>query len=192
MIDFNEICARVTIEDILADCGFYPKGKRMPCPIHGGNNPTAFSFNEHTFFCFNCGASGGLLDLAEILRGTNRQEARKYLADKAGIRYEIHPADGQDKIVRPARRRPIIGESADVVELRVILKGLEALREHYTRQIRNANRRLREGVIDLPRYHAVAQYAEYALEELDAQVIKVNYEINIKKGAMYANNIGSK
>jgi hypothetical protein len=126
--------------------------------------------------------------LAEILRGTNRQEARKYLADKAGVRYEIHPADGQDKITRPVRRRPIIGESADVVELRVILKGLEVLREHYTRQIKNANRRLGEGSIDLPRYYAVKQYAEYALEELDAQVIKVNYEINVKRRAMYANN----
>ena len=77
---FDEILARVTIPDILMDCGVDPGPKnRISCPIHGGNNPQSFSYNDHTFICFSCGASGGLIDLVEHLRHCNKEGALKYL-----------------------------------------------------------------------------------------------------------------
>lgn len=40
MFDFNAILQRVTIRDILGQHGIYASKKRIPCPIHHGNNPT--------------------------------------------------------------------------------------------------------------------------------------------------------
>jgi DNA primase len=41
---------------------------RSCCPIHGGNNPTAFSVNLDSggFYCHNCGAKGG--DVLQFVR----------------------------------------------------------------------------------------------------------------------------
>ena len=68
-MDFDQVLERVTIRDILTDAGFDPKGSRMACPIHGGKNSTSFSFGDHVYTCFACGASGGLISLAQELHG---------------------------------------------------------------------------------------------------------------------------
>lgn len=41
---------------------------RSKCPLHGGDNPTAFSINIETggFYCHSCGAKGG--DLLDFIR----------------------------------------------------------------------------------------------------------------------------
>jgi len=47
--DFDEIKKRISIEDILLDCGFQPTKNRMPCPLHNGTNPTSFSFTDQVY-----------------------------------------------------------------------------------------------------------------------------------------------
>jgi len=97
MIDFNLILSRVTIRDVLADAGHYPTRKRIACPIHDGNNRTAFSFTDSTFVCFSCGAKGGLLDLVEYLYHYSRQEALHHLCRMAGIPFDEKESDSQPR-----------------------------------------------------------------------------------------------
>jgi hypothetical protein len=58
----------VTIEDILATVG-HPLGQRgrTTCPLHQGKNPSAFSYNATTWFCFSGCGGGGIKDLADRL-----------------------------------------------------------------------------------------------------------------------------
>ncbi len=182
MVCFDEIKSRVTISGILADFGYHPKRNRMPCPIHGGKNPTSFSYTDDSFYCFSCGAKGGLIDLTETLLGKNRQDALRYLAEKAGIQWwEAH---GRTKGYA-SRELPGKAIDADLLELEVTMKGLEVLRGHYTWQLRNARKCLREGGIDLSTYYITIQCHEYFLEELDSDVIKTKYEISMKKKRLH-------
>jgi DNA primase len=180
MICFDEIKSRVTISGILADFGYHPKRNRMSCPIHGGKNPTSFSFTDDSFYCHSCGAKGGLLDLTEKVLGKNRKDALRYLSEKAGIPWRDTPRKTESNAFRAFPRKTI---DADLLELEITMKGLEVLREHYTRQIRDARKGLREGGIDLSKYYGTIQYCEYVLEELDSEVIKTKYQIsmNMKK-----------
>jgi CHC2 zinc finger len=182
MIRFDEIKSRVTIRDILTDCGFQPRGHRMPCPIHGGKNPTSFSYTDDSFYCFSCGAKGGLLDLTETLLGKNRQDALRFLAEKASMQWRDTPGkmESNDSRIFPSKT-----VDADLLELEVTMKGLEVLREHYTWQLRHARKCLREGRIDLSTYYITIQCHEYFLEELDSEVIKTKYEISMKKKSLH-------
>ena len=192
MVDFQDILARVTIKDILTDCGYNPASNRMPCPIHGGKNPTSFSFTDHGYCCFSCGASGGMLDLSEALRGINREQALKYLADLAGIQIDDRPCDNTSRINKAYRRTPAITDDTNLINLKIDHKALEILSDHYTWRIRNARKCLKVGTMDLATYYAETQYAEYALEELDKEIAIIKHEITMKnKEINYAYSIGN-
>ena len=193
MIDFDDIKTKVTVRDVLADGGFYPKRSRMPCPIHDGSNPTSFSFTDEGFICFSCGVSGGLLDLAEALFDFDRQKALKYLADRAGITYEPDFSKQGSKNETPIRSEPLGLMDVELLELRLDLKALEVLREHFTRRMQQARKALRERAINLSKYYSETQYCQYVLEDLDTEVIKTNYETTIKRRALSDGiRIGSK
>lgn len=54
---------------------------RACCPIHKGDNPSAFSISRRGFFnCFRCGAKGGTADLLVALRGLTWKQALEYVA----------------------------------------------------------------------------------------------------------------
>ena len=76
-IDFAEIRARVSLEDVLL--GMYQLGERLkrsgkkligPCPIHGGDNPRAFQadLEKNVWYCHTgCHRGGNALDLVSAL-----------------------------------------------------------------------------------------------------------------------------
>lgn len=62
----EEIRARLTMADLI---GLYfphlkPRGGRIPCPIHGGDNPN-FSFRGILYNCFTCGAGGDIFTFVQ-------------------------------------------------------------------------------------------------------------------------------
>lgn len=72
--DFRALRQRVAIEDVLAARGLrlHRQGDRLtgPCPIHGGDNPTAFVVNcrKNVWYCFSqCGRGGDVLELVRLL-----------------------------------------------------------------------------------------------------------------------------
>src|SRR5262245_49832287 len=71
-----------SFESILTRAGYDPgRHGRTRCPIHGGNNRTAFSFDEENGFfrCFSCGAKGDKVQLVRDLLRVNFGEALRWL-----------------------------------------------------------------------------------------------------------------
>lgn len=58
----------VTVEEALSVYApqYRPRNHRCPCPIHHGEDYN-FSFNDHGFRCFVCGASGDVIDLVKAV-----------------------------------------------------------------------------------------------------------------------------
>ena len=74
-MDFKRIKERLPIKTVLEHYnmfeGMRESGKRIrgACPIHRGNNPTAFSVNKekNIFYCFKCKKGGSVLAVLPIL-----------------------------------------------------------------------------------------------------------------------------
>lgn len=58
----------VTVEEALSVYApqYHPRNRRCPCPIHHGEDYN-FSFTDHGFRCFVCGASGDVIDLVKAV-----------------------------------------------------------------------------------------------------------------------------
>lgn len=132
--DFNEILARLTILDILENAGYHPRRNRMACFICDSDNPTTLSFKNHTFYCFKCGARGGLLDLIQYLNNCNAKESLKIACGLANVKYpepkprrrwDIRKALKEAKIL--SKRLPDINEK--LFELQQIVTALKLLHE---------------------------------------------------------------
>lgn len=83
--DVDLLRAAVSIADVLLEAGIEVHGRRMRCPLHGGGNPTAFSFDDTHFRCFACGARGDVFDLARALHGLQFRDAVAHVARLAGV-----------------------------------------------------------------------------------------------------------
>ncbi|MEW6214843.1 MAG: CHC2 zinc finger domain-containing protein [Nitrospirota bacterium] len=175
MTDFEEIKCRVTIRDILNSLGYYPKKRRMACPIHRGKNRTSFSFSEHYYHCFSCGASGGLVDLLVELKGMDRRGALEYLSRLAGISHTSAPSKPNARMPTRYRPKSISHEDQNLRELEFRLEVLDILRDFYTWELKNARRRKREGTISLAAFYSATQYYDYVLEELDEEYVWTRY-----------------
>lgn len=63
-MDIEKIKSAITIEQALTQYGIKTNhARRIPCPIHGGKNPTAFAYKERSFFCYSCGTGGDVIEL---------------------------------------------------------------------------------------------------------------------------------
>lgn len=89
---FDEIKARVSIEHVLAARGIHlrRRGNRLvgPCPVHQGDNPTAFSVDRARglWYCFSgCRRGGDVIELVRLLDGVTHREAASRLATMAPL-----------------------------------------------------------------------------------------------------------
>ena len=91
-IPIREIKEKVRIPQLLVSAGrlslLHRRGSRWigPCPIHGGDNPTAFTVHEerNVWFCFtHCGRGGTVVDLALALCDGSWPRALRWLSDLA-------------------------------------------------------------------------------------------------------------
>ena len=60
------------------------QGSMIRCPFHADRTPS-MKLNEDYFYCFGCGASGDVIDLAAKLFGLSSYDAAKKLAADFGI-----------------------------------------------------------------------------------------------------------
>jgi len=70
------------IESVLVMLGIQPgKHNRSKCPIHLGDNPTAFSFDsdEGVWYCHRCGTGGDTINLVEKALKTDFKGALQFL-----------------------------------------------------------------------------------------------------------------
>ena len=73
------------------------------CPFHDDRHPS-MKLNERYFYCFGCGATGGVIDLVARLFDLSSYEAAQKLAQDFGIDPDKPPA----AIALPKPERPLL------------------------------------------------------------------------------------
>ena len=93
-LDFRTLKRTVTIEQVLRSRGVFASMRRRghrivgPCPVHGGDNPTAFVVvpRRQLWYCFTqCCAGGDVVELVRRLDGTGYRATAIELARLAGM-----------------------------------------------------------------------------------------------------------
>lgn len=91
-LDFADLKRRVSIGDVLAARGLMSglrrRGHRLTgaCPVHGGDNPTAFDVDlrKNLWNCFTgCGGGGDVIELVRRLDGVSHRDAARWLSQLA-------------------------------------------------------------------------------------------------------------
>lgn len=102
----NEILQRADIVDIARHLGI-TIGKRETsyttaiCPFHDDRTPSLALYRDvgrPHYFCFACGAQGGLLDLVEKKRRGTRAEGLRWLAEEVGVQLPETTRRGQNSV----------------------------------------------------------------------------------------------
>ncbi|HEY4739910.1 MAG TPA: CHC2 zinc finger domain-containing protein [Candidatus Acidoferrales bacterium] len=107
MTKANEVAAHVPMVEMLRVLGFQvnERTRRGACILHGGSNPTAFSWQEDgRWHCFSCGAGGDRIALVRTVRQCGFRESVQFLADLAGIEYRVNQIS-HDEIARARHER---------------------------------------------------------------------------------------
>lgn len=77
---FENVKAVVTVRQAAEHYGLkVGRGNMVCCPFHADRTPS-MKLNEDYFYCFGCGASGDVIDLAARLFGLSSYDAAKKLA----------------------------------------------------------------------------------------------------------------
>jgi hypothetical protein len=185
MVPFEHIMARITIKDILLDAGIRAPKNRIPCPVHGGDNPTSFAFTDSSFFCHCCGANGGLVALTAYLHECSKREAMERLYRLAGF-----PPPGSETALSGSKLVPIWiatspKHSEEYYEAENKLAWLELRHEALSCCLRIARRAVRESRMPLNQFYLMEQVYLYELEELDPVTIEAKYRLNQLKKKEY-------
>ena len=82
---FTQIKMAVSVKEAAEYYGLeVNRGSMVCCPFHADRTPS-MKLNEDYFYCFGCGASGDVIDLAARLFGLSGYDAAKKLAADFGI-----------------------------------------------------------------------------------------------------------
>jgi len=87
-LHFDRLKARVSVSEVLSayglDAGLVRRGTRLRgrCPLHGGDNPTAFSVDDERglWHCFTACGGGDVVDLVGRLERCSPPDAARHLA----------------------------------------------------------------------------------------------------------------
>jgi len=113
-LDFDRLKALVSVGEVLSayglDAGLVRRGMRLRgcCPLHGGDNPTAFSVDDERglWHCFTACGGGDVVDLVGRLERCSPQRAARHLARIAAAGGLASPAPQPVEAVRPRRFAP--------------------------------------------------------------------------------------
>ena len=126
--DPREISALVPVTVLLRALGFELNGRarRCVCILHGGSNPSSFSWRDDgRWHCFSCGRGGDRIALVRAARSCGFRQAVEYLAQLAGISYSPERRSLSEVAQLRARR-----QRAEAAAWRVRDEALR-LRAHY-------------------------------------------------------------
>jgi CHC2 zinc finger len=174
-VEASEIATLVPMPHLLESLGFDVNGrtKRCPCLLHGGSNPSAFSWTDAGLWrCHSCGAGGDKISLVRAVRNCSFREAVEFLAALAGIelgairmnRTAIDQVQAEQAAVRRDASVALAVDSSSWQERRDTVLQLEAIQ-------RNAGRRLQEIGEGLPeRWCGETDWCWGALAEVSRQM----------------------
>lgn len=85
MTIFQTVKASLTLRQVAEHCGLtVGRNGMVCCPFHEDRHPS-MKLNEDYFFCFGCGETGDVIDLAAKLFGCSPSDAAHRLAADFGI-----------------------------------------------------------------------------------------------------------
>jgi hypothetical protein len=85
---FETVKQSITIREAAERYGIEVKrGGMVCCPFHDDKNPS-MKLNKEYFYCFGCGATGDVIDLASRLYNLSPREAAEKLAQDFGLIYD--------------------------------------------------------------------------------------------------------
>src|SRR3989344_6596405 len=96
----EQIKERLTIDEVVSQYVKLDKSGssyKAKCPFHNEKSPSFFvSPDRGGYYCFGCGAKGGIFTFVEQFEGLDFRGALKILAERAGIRLTFDKkADGE-------------------------------------------------------------------------------------------------
>ncbi len=99
----DELLRRSNIVDIAAKLGVKVSKKESGytsavCPFHNDTKPSLALYSERGnphYYCFACGARGGLFDLIDHQRGGSRPENLRWLAEEVGVQLPLKLKTGE-------------------------------------------------------------------------------------------------
>ncbi|MCJ7459873.1 MAG: CHC2 zinc finger domain-containing protein [candidate division Zixibacteria bacterium] len=172
--DLEEIKARVSIQDILAEQGISLKKNRCCCPLHGGKNPSSFCVNNGFFYCHSCGKGGNIFTLVQKLYNLDFRDAVTYLSSKAGI---VLPESQAPLIIQRTYREISIEQDYD----KTVDEAILLLEEIWTKLLKELDAALREHRINLSEYYQRQQILEVRLNSLDEFSIYRNFQKHMRR-----------
>ena len=83
----------IPMPELLRELGFHvnQRTRRCACFLHGGKNPSAFSWIESgQWFCHSCNLGGDRIELMKRVRGCDFKDALRFIAQLAGVDIANH------------------------------------------------------------------------------------------------------
>lgn len=189
MISCTDLKEGVTISEVLDGFGIRHRRNRCACPVHNGDNPTALSFNDKTFYCHTRGCKGDVIDLIKALGKTDFKGALKYLAKRQGLAYDSISwqspnSCSEDLASWQAQPEPFDHQGLILENLRHDYNFCKECMVIVSARLRKLRRLQESGRISLSDFYLGQQKLDDWLDELDAEEAHLNYEIrNFKRKA---------
>lgn len=167
----------VTIPDILNHFNIEYRRSRCRCPIHGGDNQTAFSFTDEVFQCFACGAKGGKLDLIQELAKTDRLGAIQIVNEISGVTPGARSSRIAGSQGGRSFRKPIDPRTQEIKDQ---MKQITMIQNKINADLKRLRNGRNKG-IDVSQATTILHSHEYDGEVLDAGLIVLNHELNQRR-----------
>jgi DNA primase len=133
----EEIKNRLDIVEVIGDYMQLRKAGtsfKAPCPFHQEKTPSFFiSQEKQIWHCFGCGEGGDMFSFVMRIEGMEFPEAKRMLAEKAGVKLENRPSDGKSS---EKRRLMEVNQLAAKMYHKILLDSpkAEAAREYVKRR----------------------------------------------------------
>jgi hypothetical protein len=189
--DLASLKVGITIESILDDLGITHRHHRCACPVHKGDNKTAFSFNDDTFYCHTRGCKGDVVTLIQELLHTDFRGAVHYLAKRRGITLDLPEGgtveftrDITDKFARDGRTLSphdlveLVAKTDDLNRLEIAQRGVKDRIKKLTDELATLNQLKKKKKIALNLYYLQTQKIDdNRLAQYDERAAGLNYQI---------------
>ena len=162
-----EISALAPMADILQELGFHVNARthRAPCVLHGGRNPSAFSWTESgEWFCHNCGFGGDRFELVKRVKNCGFRDALAFLAHLSGVELSSHRPTSQQWA---ERRRKEERAEYDTEKLRLIEGHLRARYREEIHKLEQLKQKASRILKEAPEHGGSNVFAEWAWDAVE-------------------------
>ena len=131
-MNLREVATLVSWPRVLEEAGADPgRGGRTRCHLHGGDNPSSFSYDETIgrAHCFACEWSGDKIAFLQATLGLDFSTALARLAEMAGVRLSFHKPD-RAELARAKAHRNALEAARNAYETWAYLRLQSAADEH--------------------------------------------------------------